>query len=124
MGSNELIHHGIRGMRWGVRRYQNKDGSLTSAGRKRKSESLHEDYIKAHTRKSRKSMSDAELRSRINRLEMERKYTQLSTERINKGKAYVNKSIKTLGTVAALTTTAINVYNNLDKIKTIINKKR
>ena len=124
MSSNELIHHGIRGMRWGIRRYQNKDGSLTPAGEKRKSESLHEDYIKAHTRKSRKSMSDAELRSRINRLEMERKYTQLSTERINKGKAYVNKSIKTLGTVAALTTTAINVYNNLDKIKTIINKKR
>lgn len=30
--SNELIHHGIRGMRWGVRRYQNKDGSLTEEG--------------------------------------------------------------------------------------------
>ena len=124
MSSNELTHHGIKGMRWGVRRYQNKDGSLTPAGEKRKSESLHEDYIKAHTRKSKKSMSDAELRSRINRLEMERKYTQLSTERINKGKAYVNKSMKTLGSVAALTTTAITVYNNIDKIKTIINKKR
>ena len=124
MSSNELIHHGIRGMRWGVRRYQNKDGSLTPAGENRKAESLHEDYIKAHTRKSRKSMSDAELRSRINRLEMEKKYTQLSTERINKGKAYVNKSMKALGTVAALTTTAINVYNNMDKIKTIINKKK
>lgn len=31
----ELYHWGIRGMRWGVRRYQNKDGSLTVAGRKR-----------------------------------------------------------------------------------------
>ena len=124
MSSNELTHHGIKGMLWGVRRYQNKDGSLTPAGEKRKSESLHEDYIKAHTRKSRKSMSDAELRSRINRLEMERKYTQLSTERINKGKAYVNKSMKALGSVAALTTTAINIYNNIDKIKTIMNKKR
>ena len=122
--NNELTHHGIRGMRWGVRRYQNKDGSLTPAGKKRSSNTIHEDYIKSHTRKSSKSMSDAELRSRINRLEMERKYTQLSTERINKGKAYVNKSIKALGSVAALTTTAINVYNNIDKIKTIINKKR
>lgn len=32
---NELMHWGIKGMKWGIRRYQNKDGSLTPAGRKR-----------------------------------------------------------------------------------------
>ena len=31
----ELYHHGTKGMRWGIRRYQNKDGSLTPAGKKR-----------------------------------------------------------------------------------------
>lgn len=35
MSNTYILHAGIKGMRWGVRRYQNEDGSLTEAGRKR-----------------------------------------------------------------------------------------
>ena len=37
---NELHHYGIRGMRWGVRRFQNSDGTLTAAGKKRYNKEL------------------------------------------------------------------------------------
>ena len=35
MNNNELMHYGIKGQKWGVRRYHNKDGTLTSAGKKK-----------------------------------------------------------------------------------------
>ena len=35
MSNTYILHSGVKGMRWGVRRYQNEDGSLTEAGRKR-----------------------------------------------------------------------------------------
>ena len=47
---SELRHHGIKGQKWGVRRFQNKDGSLTSEGRKRYNDgesSSVEDYQRA-----------------------------------------------------------------------------
>lgn len=46
---NELYHHGILGQKWGVRRYQNLDGSLTAAGRKRYSKAVGGDQKKLST---------------------------------------------------------------------------
>ena len=65
--SYELQHHGILGMKWGVRRYQNSDGSLTEAGKKR--------YFNIG------KLSDADLDRRIERLKKEQELKRLTKDK-------------------------------------------
>jgi len=46
MENTTLSHHGIRGMKWGVRRYQNVDGSLTAVGKKRYNQDIRNNLSK------------------------------------------------------------------------------
>ena len=99
MESTSLKHWGIKGMKWGVHRYQNSDGSLTSRGKKRYS--THEDYEKAHSKKHVSEMSDHELKERNNRLNMEKQYRDL-TKKKNIGSSVVKGLIAGAGTIVAL----------------------
>lgn len=53
MDNRELMHYGVMGMKWGVRRYQNKDGSLTAKGKKRFAD------VSMNERKSRRQSKQA-----------------------------------------------------------------
>ena len=122
MDNNELYHYGVLGMKWGGRK--SRGGGVSKTGRRgrliKERPPAHEDYKKAHSKKTVREMSDAELRSRINRLDMERRYQELNPSAKNRGRKYVNSIIKTGTTVATLTGTALTIYSNADKIRKLV----
>lgn len=74
----ELYHFGIKGQKWGRRRWQNEDGSLTEAGRRRYG--TVENYERLTNRKKVKYMTDEELAKNTQRLEAENRYRALQRE--------------------------------------------
>lgn len=135
---DEIQHHGIPGMRWGIRRYQNKDGTLTAAGRKR-AEKMKEEYtaltgkklIRKPTkktnesdqkgkenvdRKSIKEMSDNEVQKRIDRLQKEKQLMSLQSETASKGEKFVSTVGKQVLAPAAIEAGKRLITDSLIKI--------
>ena len=168
MNKTYLSHHGIKGQRWGVRRYQNEDGTLTSLGKKKYNTANDPDYDPNYNKGSIDSLtldyktkdaagakailegtskvandvgnlagnigknkskvvnnndyshlSDDELRKRINRLNMERNFGELTgdAKRVRTGQDWTREILQTTGVIVGIGGTIVSTMLAIKQIK-------
>lgn len=175
--TKELYHWGIKGQKWGVRRYQNEDGSLTEEGLRRYAHVDPDDYENmtekeksefqrigavnyrsaakqaeateqaigstrnlassaaqlAETHKGSKAirkdysdLSDDDLRMRVNRLNLERSYGDLTgdTKYVMTGREKAHEFLQSAGAVLGIIGSAVGIYIALKGYKQIGGKKK
>ena len=93
---NELYHHGVKGMKWGVRKTPVRSSSGNTRKRKYNTQSLFKKKKTTHNAsvaksspaqtKSVKDMSDDELRRKIERVRLEQQYQQLNPKTVSRGR--------------------------------------
>ena len=109
MNKYELVHYGIKGMKWGILRYQNADGTLTAAGRvrdrmnRKRNRKRAEKVLKGSPKTVKRRLSqitDEELQKAVNRLQLERTYKTLTKppDKHKKAKEIATKWLETAGT--------------------------
>ena len=136
--SSSLYHHGIKGQRWGVRRFQNEDGSLTPAGRRRvlKAMKQHERITQSTNSKRKQkreykkfkkmtlSMTDGEIKELINKLQedsainnmtntnFDRLQSNDSHKLIENGLKYIQSGASIISTISAMSNASkLNKYS-------------
>lgn len=95
--NNELYHHGIKNMKWGIRRFQNKDGSLTPAGKKRYDKEVAK--LKAEKKKLRNEISVRKKADKLKQLEKERDALKVQSKKLKKNSKTTTQEDKQAETI-------------------------
>lgn len=113
INEEELMHYGVMGMRWGVRR-----ASKRSGGSKKKKAS------RQPQQQPKRRMSNKELQARVKRMQLEKQYRDLTKDLTPKTKSKMEKLISTAETVSKLSSSALIIYKNLNQFAELSAKKK
>lgn len=111
---NSLYHFGIMGMKWGVRRPRGADGRIVEGSRG------SEDHNKARDlkKKGARNLSNAELKSYVERMNLEKQYSNLNKKEISAGRKFVTDVLVTAGKTTLTNFAAKQMTTALEKAVT------
>ena len=99
----ELYHHGIKGMKWGIRR---TPAQLARARGKKDSSNDREKKRRKKDIKNRRTLSESDIRKKIERLKMEKQLKDLTAEDLHPGRKFASDILKSAGTKVLSTVAA------------------
>ena len=111
--SDELYHHGVKGMQWGVRKEVVSTIGKTSRETANKFGNNHKLKASSSALAKAKSMSDADLKREASRLELENRYVNARTAQA--GKSKIDSLLSTVGTLSAAAVGVMSVYEKIKK---------
>lgn len=118
--SNELYHYGVPGMKWGVRRDRRSNSFKRTVSKKAKAAKIRfqnttgsrsSNALKAYRKKDINKMSNKELQTAINRMNLERQYRNLTSRDFQMG----SKIAKNILTYAGIPIAAVTLYDRYMK---------
>lgn len=114
-----LMHYGVLGMKWGIRRRRTGSGVSRSSGKKVKEVSVVEKNQNGQTKRR---MSNNELQARVKRLRLEAEYARLVRETTPVTVSRIDKAIQAANTISKMSKTAVDLYENLNTAYNVAQK--
>ena len=114
-----LMHYGVLGMKWGVRRRRTGSKVSRSSGKKVKSASVVRENQNGQTKRR---MSNNELQARVKRLRLESEYARLVRETTPVTVSRIDKAIQAANTISKMSKTAVDLYENLNTAYNVAQK--
>ena len=113
INEEELMHYGVLGMRWGVRRASKRRGGSKKKKASRQSQ-----------QQPKRRMSNKELQSRVRRMKLEQQYRDLTNDLTPKTKSKMEKLISTADTISKLSSSALTIYKALNQFAELSAKNK